>query len=832
MNSTASPKSVLWPAALLAAVALGVVIAGAFIINRQLRDHERQRASHEARQLAFGISRQVSDQLWRVHEDFVFSLTNLPYERLLDHGEVSSATLVPLRRFLSLNPNLLRTLIVTGPDGQSRSLTLTGKNEFHLSPLAETGLPTATPEKIIIGGVIQEGTGSIRAYVSAVVDPRLFWTEALTTFSLSHPGFWAGLLDTDGRVVATRNNGRAAAAPVFTPSDTLALQNDASEGFEGRGFYEVMLDGESHHFISAYAPASLETWRGLVMISIDEQTVLGPAGDALNLLAIMAGVLVLVFLAVFYLFTRHSLRNQIQLEDSRRRIATVLNTVQSGILLIHSHTGRITEVNASAIALLGISADEVLGQPIDTILPPASTAAFFRAGAGAGFEVKISLRSGSVRHVLATSGELNVSGSHYRLCSFVDITPLKETESRLQETLRRAEQSARDAEAANTAKSAFLAMMSHELRTPLNSILGLSESLIERLHGPLSDKQDRYLHLVLTSGRHLLSLINDILDLAKIESGREDLQLVPCQIGAFCNSALEVIQPMVTKRGQSISVELPSSPLYVSADGRRLQQILVNLLGNAVKFTPVGGRLGLRVEATSSHVTLCVWDEGIGIGSTDLARIFKPFVQLDARLAREYGGTGLGLALVKQLVALHHGNIDVTSTAGEGSCFTVTLPLCAPPAPPLSNPPFADPEESSLVVPDPAAGKILVLLAEDTEFNIIPIRDYLQIMGCRVEIAENGAVAVQKTVSLRPDIVLMDVQMPVMDGIEAIKNIRSLPDAVLAAIPIIAVTALAMPSDRELCLNAGATDYIAKPISLRMLYTRIMEILTDERSSP
>jgi CheY-like chemotaxis protein/anti-sigma regulatory factor (Ser/Thr protein kinase) len=372
--------------------------------------------------------------------------------------------------------------------------------------------------------------------------------------------------------------------------------------------------------------------------------------------------------------------------------------------------------------------------------------------------------------------------------------------------------------------------MSHELRTPLNSILGLSESLLERIHGSLTDKQDRYLHLVLTSGRHLLSLINDILDLAKIESGREDLQLVPCQIGAICNSALEVVQPMAAKRGQSLSVEMAPNPLYVSADGRRLQQILVNLLGNAIKFTPDGGSLGLRVQATPSHAILCVWDRGIGIGSNDLPRIFKPFVQLDARLAREYGGTGLGLALVKQLVALHNGRVEVTSTPGEGSTFTVTLPLCAPPPPLTSTSSSSDSAESAPVIPVPDDENLLVLLAEDTELNIIPVRDYLQVMGCRVEIAENGAVAVQKTVSLRPDIVLMDVQMPVMDGIQAIRAIRALPDPALAALPIMAVTALAMPGDREQCIEAGANDYLSKPYSLIELHHRVVE-LTRNRSA-
>jgi PAS domain S-box-containing protein len=374
---------------------------------------------------------------------------------------------------------------------------------------------------------------------------------------------------------------------------------------------------------------------------------------------------------------------------------------------------------------------------------------------------------------------------------------------------------------ASRLKDAFLASMSHELRTPLNSILGLSESLVTGLHGPLNDKQTRYLELVGTSGRHLLSLINDILDLAKIESGQQELECEPCRLSDLCNGSIQLVAPMAAKRRQELSCEVTAPDLRLHADARRLKQVLVNLLGNAVKFTPEGGRLGLRVHATRDDVRFEIWDRGIGISATDLPRLFTPFQQLDSRLSRQYEGTGLGLSLVKQLTALHGGRVEVASRSGEGSTFTVILPasLIVPePPPPDASLATADTTLAPATTP---AEKRLILIADDNPLNVLAIHDYLEIKGYRVEVAENGRIAIEKTRTLRPSLIVMDVQMPVMDGLEATRTIRALPDPTLAATPIIALTALAMSRDRELCLAAGANDCLVKPCNPSKLLARI-----------
>ena len=355
-------------------------------------------------------------------------------------------------------------------------------------------------------------------------------------------------------------------------------------------------------------------------------------------------------------------------------------------------------------------------------------------------------------------------------------------------------------------KDTFLASMSHELRTPLNSILGLSESLLDQVHGPLNERQSRYLSLVHSSGTHLLALINDILDLAKIEAGQENLHLETVSLADVCTQAVQIIQPMATKRRQSVESDIPYPGLRVCVDPRRFVQILVNLLGNAVKFTPENGRLGLRITRAGRELRIAVWDHGIGIPAADLARLFERFVQLDNRLARNYEGTGLGLALVRQLVTLHGGRIEVASTPDQGSTFTVILP-------------------DSVVVQADAVPAPLILIVEDNPANVVAIQDHLEHHGCRVVLAQNGEQAVALTVARRPHLVLMDIQIPVFDGIEATRRIRALPDPVLAAVPVIAITALTMTGDRELCLAAGATDYLAKPVSPKALYARILQLL-------
>lgn len=370
-------------------------------------------------------------------------------------------------------------------------------------------------------------------------------------------------------------------------------------------------------------------------------------------------------------------------------------------------------------------------------------------------------------------------------------------------------------------KDEFLANMSHELRTPLNAILGLSESLGEQVAGSLNEKQRRYVQTITESGHHLLALINDILDLAKIEAGQVTLDIAKVDVHSLCQSSLRMVKQIAQKKNQEVSLEIDEDFGLIWADERRLKQMIVNLLSNAVKFTPEGGRLGLEVhgDKDDNRVLITVWDRGIGIAANDIAKLFQPFVQLSTGLARESTGTGLGLTLVAQMARLHGGGVSVSSIPGEGSRFTLVLPW----EPALA----ADTMERMKVTGKFRAVRKIneqerrtILLIEDTPEVVMMVKDYLELAGFHVATAEDGLDGIVQAKRIRPDLILMDMQMPRMDGIEATKKLRNDPD--FKRTPIIALTALAMQGDRERCLAAGMDEYITKPVNLKGL-VRIIE---------
>ncbi len=423
----------------------------------------------------------------------------------------------------------------------------------------------------------------------------------------------------------------------------------------------------------------------------------------------------------------------------------------------------------------------------------------------------------SIRHIKAYGTILNDKNNQpeHVIGVVMDITQDKEVE----QTLLLANL---ELERAMRVKDEFLANMSHELRTPLNSILGISESLIEQVAGPVNEKQDKYLNIISESGHHLLNLINDILDLSKIGAGRLELNISQFSAEALCQSSLRMIKELAHTKQLNVSFHLDEKVKTIHGDERRLKQVLVNLLSNAVKFSPNGQSLGLEVTGNvgENQVTFSVWDTGIGISEEDILRLFKPFVQLDNSLARESGGTGLGLMLVSQLTRLHGGNVTVHSKPGAGSRFMISLPWH-----------LGETNESIETSENMAASSAMeshaknksgrILLVEDTEASIFYMQDYLETKGYHVTVARNGYEGVTFAKNLLPDIILMDVQMPNMDGFEATKSIRA--EKLLQDIPIIALTALAMPGDREKCLQAGMNNYLSKPVNLQELLKLLNE---------
>ena len=417
-----------------------------------------------------------------------------------------------------------------------------------------------------------------------------------------------------------------------------------------------------------------------------------------------------------------------------------------------------------------------------------------------------------------------------------DITIRRQAEEKLR--IRSTELNVTNAKLAKAlrAKDEFLANMSHELRTPLNAVLGKAEILLEGINGPLNEKQVASIQVIEESGNHLLDLINDILDVAKIEAGKISLDIQPVILANICESSMQFVRQMAHKKSIKLNADIDHSLKTCQADARRLKQILINLLSNAVKFTPVGGEVGLNVvyEPEREAIQFQVWDTGIGISAEDMQRLFQPFSQVDSSLARSHEGTGLGLSLVYHLADLHGGSISLESEVGVGSCFTVTLP---------QNPTVNSEQIRERAQADRAhyafeqitkqhffpGEEPLILLVEDSETNIEIISEYLPVWGYKLLVASTGREALARAREMQPDLILMDVQIPEIDGLTAVRELRQ--DKNFAHTPIVVLTALAMSGDRERCLAEGADEYLSKPVELRELVRIINQLLAKARSS-
>ncbi|NUM46414.1 MAG: PAS domain S-box protein, partial [Anaerolineales bacterium] len=527
----------------------------------------------------------------------------------------------------------------------------------------------------------------------------------------------------------------------------------------------------------------------------------------------------------------HTLEQRVQ-----QRTAEVQDLYENSPIGYHSLDphGIIIRINQTHLDWLGYTREEMLGHAFTAFLPPPGVhlfqqvyPPFMQNGSMRDVEFDLLRKDGTIISVL-----ISATGIYDEQGRFImsRTTVFDNTERKLtNEALRQANL---ELERSMRLKDEFLANMSHELRTPLNAILAFSEGLLEQYRGPLNEKQLLSVKNIETSGRHLLALITDILDLSKIEAGHLDLQIQDIALADVAEASLLFIKEIASKKNLKLAFHLNDHLAIVEADPKRLKQMLVNLLSNAVKFTPSDGQISLQVTTNSEEktVTFTVADTGIGIAPEDLPRLFQPFTQLDSSLSRQHEGTGLGLVLVQRLAQLHGGTISVQSIPNKGSQFTITLPYHPPvfPHPTPSHPPHKGVTGPLNAHPAtlPNLTPIRILLAEDNDFNTQAIQDYLQDKGYQITTARDGRSAIESAQQTHPHLILMDIQMPEMDGLEAIRQLRATP--AFAHTPIIALTALAMPGDRERCLSAGANEYLVKPVSLKDLVETIQIMLADK----
>ncbi len=523
-----------------------------------------------------------------------------------------------------------------------------------------------------------------------------------------------------------------------------------------------------------------------------------------------------------------------ELAESRQTLTAILDSTADGILVV-DNAGRVVFTNARFATLWRIPKplldqrdDEqlfahVAGQLVDP-------AAFVRCvqdlnGSIATETTLLHCLDGRVFERFSRP-MVRDQATAGRLCSFRDITEQVRAESALRES-EQALRAARDtAEAANRAKSTFLAGMSHEMRTPLNGLLGLTGLVLDT---ELTADQRDCLETARQSALDLLELINDLLDLARIEAGREELNLASLEPRRQLDQMMRSFAAQAEHKGLrlrwGVDAEVPG---FLVTDAKRLRQVVVNLVGNAMKFTAAGwvevrvdlaGRRGDTVD-----LRLRVSDTGPGIPAAQLERIFEPFVQVTGAAGGHPGGTGLGLSIARQLARFMGGDLQVESVEGRGSIFTFTS-ACAVPS--VAIAPEADATAAAIAGPAPAVGgaSARVLMAEDNHVNRKFIERLLQRRGYTVGIAGDGREALAAIARERWDLVLMDVQMPVLDGFDATRAIREQEKTTGGHLPIVALTAQALKGDEERCRAAGMDAYVAKPIDPATLWRTIDRLL-------
>lgn len=530
-----------------------------------------------------------------------------------------------------------------------------------------------------------------------------------------------------------------------------------------------------------------------------------------------------------------------QLDPSRavpRRVEDALNTLTEGLILTDTK-GKVRLANDAFSNWIGCSSRKLIGidptelpwsranDPTnssdqsavtctaDMVIPWSQALESGRLVAGS--FLRLPNQDGKIMTLIANSSPIIGAKGKYVgvLTSFEDVTDLENHKIELS----KAKETADDA---NRAKSDFLARMSHEIRTPMNAILGYAEVLREDLEEDPATRQ-KHLTTIHSSGEHLLALINDILDLSKIESGQLELERAPVSIFQVIRDVESVLKIKAQEKGIYLNCEFAEAmPVSVNADSVRLRQSIINLVGNAIKFTEEGGvtvRTALIPQSSSTALSICVTDTGVGMTEEAAQKIFEPFSQADTSITRRFGGTGLGLAICKELAEKMGGSIGVKSQPGQGSTFSLTVDVGD-----ISGTELVSESDATLKRHDDKRTDVEVevppmhvLVVDDGETNVQLVSVYLRKANVSYETASNGKIAVDKVNSGDFDVVLMDMQMPVMDGFQATRLLREQGHT----LPIIALTANAMAEDRKRCLDSGCSGFLTKPISRERLYKEI-----------
>jgi PAS domain S-box-containing protein len=577
--------------------------------------------------------------------------------------------------------------------------------------------------------------------------------------------------------------------------------------------------------LSGFVLPGFVTCSSLVILVIGNEYHLGPLAVALATITLILTGIRLAF--------RPALRQaRERLRSSEDRYQMLFEQNPEPLAAYDRHTLQIVTVSDAMVTKYGYSRDELATMTVLDLVPEEDVDAVRAylsahpdggrptdAGASGGYPGRHRLRDGSIIDVEISSNNIDLDGRPCRLALFDDVTERSRNARELAVARDRA------VEASNM-KSAFLANMSHEIRTPMNGVIGMTDLL---LTSELTGEQRGFAEQVSRSGEQMLTLINDILDISKLETGHIELDINDFNLHETIQQTCTVAAIQAREKGLRFELEIePEVPQRTRGDARRMQQVLLNLVSNAVKFTgegAVGVRVSSRAQSESvTRIAIAVSDTGIGIDPAGLERMFEPFTQADVSTTRLYGGTGLGLAIVRELVELMGGSIRAESELGQGSVFWFEFELDA--ALSAETPPAAHANGAANPTPSWTTPP-LVLVAEDSPVNQIVATRALERWGCRTEVVGNGREALRALDDRRYDAVMMDCQMPGLDGYAATAELRRREGSARHT-PVIAMTAHAMDGDRERCLAAGMDDYISKPMGHAALAEVLMRWIPQD----
>jgi diguanylate cyclase (GGDEF)-like protein/PAS domain S-box-containing protein len=535
----------------------------------------------------------------------------------------------------------------------------------------------------------------------------------------------------------------------------------------------------------------------------------------------------------------------------RLKLSNLIETSNDIVLIIDS-AGQINIVNERAVKMLGYTREELRGRTIESFVTDGSwedvQKELERKSALSGYEITVADSEGREFDVRINASVIKekdgtTSGSIFVLRSLKEERNLKRAledktkaleelnenlEKKVLERTEELKKINRELERANQLKGRFIANMSHELRTPLNSIIGFSDILLEKTFGDINETQERYIRNIYSSGNHLLELINNVLDIAKIEAGRYEMTYETFLVKNAIDEVINIMKSLAENKSIDIKVSIDEGISSITADRVKLKQVLYNLLSNAIKFTPERGMVGVDVYKEINiegrypwampgleFVKFSIWDTGIGISPEDNEKIFDEFEQANSTFSRKYGGAGLGLALTKKLVELHGGNITVESIPGEGSTFSFLIPVTSP----VESKAPETVGAVDLNFPWMKEDAPLILVVEDDLPSAEILTLHLTQAGYKVAHAFDGEEALKKARSLKPFAITLDVMLPHKDGWEVLQELKS--DHETAEIPVIIHSVV---NNKELAFALGATDYLLKPLDRKALITKLEEI--------